>query len=277
MTTHHRWRFAAVAAATVFLGIFSQAQSSNGTVLDPTGAVVVGASVQIHNPVSGYNRSTTTDTSGHFSFTNVPLNPYHLTVKATGFNAFVQDVEVRSNVPVEVPITLEVTAAKTEVTVEAAGDLLETEPTFHTDIDKSLIEKIPLESASSPISSIVTLSTPGISADSNGLFHGMGDHAENSFSVDGQPISDQQSKVFSNQIPVDAIESVEVIRGAPSAEYGDKTSLVIVVTTRSGMGVTQPHGEVTGTFGSFASAGGGFNLATGGTAFGNFISVSGMD
>jgi len=46
---------------------------------------------------------------------------------------------------------------------------------------------------------------PGVVADSNGLFHGLGDHAENSFSVDGQPITDQQSKVFSNQIPLDSI------------------------------------------------------------------------
>ena len=63
-------------------------------------------------------------------------------------------------------------------------------------------------------------------------FTDLGDHAENSFSVDGQPITDQQSKVFSNQIPVDSIQSLEVIEGAPPAEYGDKTSLVIDVTTR---------------------------------------------
>ncbi len=78
----------------------------------------------------------------------------------------------------------------------------------------------------------MTLATPGVAADSNGLFHGLGDHASNSFSVDGQPITDQQSKVFSNQIPVDSVQSMEVIEGAPPAEYGDKTSLVIVVTTR---------------------------------------------
>ncbi len=83
----------------------------------------------------------------------------------------------------------------------------------------------------------MTLATPGVSADSNGLFHGLGDHASNSFSLDGQPITDQQSKVFSNQIPVDAVQSMEVIEGAPPAEYGGKTSLVIVATTRSGLGV----------------------------------------
>ena len=63
----------------------------------------------------------------------------------------------------------------------------------------------------------------------------MGDHAENSFSVDGQPITDQQSKVFSNQIPMDSIQSIEVVPGAPPAEFGDKTSVLIKVTTRSGM------------------------------------------
>ena len=99
-----------------------------------------------------------------------------------------------------------------------------------------MIDKMPLESASSSLSSIVTLSSPGVSADSNGLFHGLGDHAENSFSVDGQPITDQQSKVFSNQLPSDAVQSLTVIDGAPPAEFGDKTSLVIVATTRSGQG-----------------------------------------
>ena len=74
---------------------------------------------------------------------------------------------------------------------------------------------------------------------------------ENSFSVDGQPITDQQSKVFSNQIPLDAVQSMEVISGAPPAEYGDKTSVVINVTTRSGQGVTTPHGSVTASYGKF--------------------------
>ena len=117
-----------------------------------------------------------------------------------------------------------------------------------------MFDKIPLESTTSALSSMVTLSTPGIAADSNGLFHGLGDHAENSFSVDGQPITDQQSKVFSNQLPLDSIESMEVISGAPPAEFGGKTSVVIVATTRSGQGVTTPHGSVTASYGSFGTS-----------------------
>jgi len=67
-------------------------------------------------------------------------------------------------------------------------------------IDRREFAEIPLESVSSGLSSLVTLSSPGITADSNGMFHGLGDHAENSFSVDGQPITDQQSKTFSNEL-----------------------------------------------------------------------------
>ncbi len=252
--------------------------SIDGTVLDPTGAVVAKARVEIRNPVSGFDRSTTTDSAGKFEFTNIPFNPYHLTVTAAGFAASAQDVEARSSVPVTVPIKLQVAGSTTAVTVEAeGGDLIENDPTFHTDVDKNLFDKLPLESQSSSLSSLVTLSTPGISADSNGLFHGLGDHAENSFSVDGQPITDQQSKVFSNQIPLDAIQSMEVISGAPPAEYGDKTSIVINVTTQSGQGVTIPHGAVTASYGSFGTSNLDFNLAYGGKNWGNFVSASGLN
>jgi len=252
--------------------------SIDGTVVDTTGAVVPNAKVEIRNPVSAFDRSTATDTTGKFQFTNIPFNPYHLTVTAEGFAVFVQDVEPRSSVPVSVSIKLQVSGSTTQVTVEAeGGDLIENDSTFHTDVPKELYDKFPLESRSSPVSSLVTLATPGISADSNGLFHGLGDHAENSFSVDGQPITDQQSKVFSNQIPLDAIQSMEVISGAPPAEYGDKTSVVINVTTQSGQGVTTPHGSVTTSYGTFGTSNVDLNLAYGGKNWGNFISASGLN
>ena len=248
-----------------------------GTVTDPSGGVVASANVTIHNPVSGYERATTTDASGNFSFANVPFNPYHLSVSAAGFGAYAQDIDVRSSVPLALKIGLTLAGSSSTVTVEGGGDLLENEPTFHTDVDRALFDKLPLESASSSISSLVTLSTPGVAADSNGLFHGLGDHAENSFSVDGQPITDQQSKVFSNQLPIDAVQSLEVISGAPPAEFGDKTSLVIKATTRSGEGVTTPHGSVTASYGAFGTANAGFDLAYGGQNWGNFISANGLN
>ncbi len=263
------------------LGLHAQSGNSSsiaGTVVDPTGAVVVNARVEIRNPVSGFDRSTLTDSTGRFAFLSVPLNPYHLTVAAKGFTPYVQDVNLKSAVPVTLTVNLTVSGSSVQVNVEAtAEDLLENTPTFHTDIDEKIIERLPLESMSSSVSSLVTLASPGVAADSNGLFHGMGDHAENSFSVDGQPITDQQSKVFSNQIPLDSIASMEVISGAPPPEYGDKTSLVIDVTTRSGLGITTPHGAVTASYGSFGTSNVGFNFSYGGKKWGNFISVGGLD
>jgi hypothetical protein len=271
-----------IACVYLALGLYAYGQSNsaslNGTVLDPSGAVVANATVEIHNPVSHFDRSTMTDSAGRFSFPNVPFNPYHLSVTGAGFTSYAQDVELRSAVPLDIKVNLQVAGSSESVTVEGSGaDLLENDPTFHTDVDRGLFDKLPLESQSSSVSSLVTLASPGIAADSNGLFHGLGDHAENSFSVDGQPITDQQSKVFSNQIPLDSVESLEVISGAPPAEYGDKTSIVINVTTRSGQGATTPHGSVVASYGSFGSSDLGFNLAYGGKNWGNFISANGLN
>ena len=252
------------------------AGSVRGTVLDPSGAAVKGAVVEIQNPVSQLDRRTATDGQGNFEFTNVPFNNYHLSASASGFQVGVQDVNVRTSVPVELKINLQLGESKVTVDVEGSQDLLETVPTTHTDVDRALFDRLPLDSQSSSLSSLVTASVPGVAADSDGLFHGLGDHASNSFSVDDQPITDQQSKVFSNQIPLDSVASMEVIEGAPPAEYGDKTSLVIVVTTRSGLGIAQPHGEIDATYGSFRTGGGSFNLAYGGNWWGNFIAASGL-
>jgi len=247
-----------------------------GTVTDPTGAVLPGAMVTIENPVSQYQRSVSADASGHFQFANVPFNSYHMTVTRTGFGAFARDVNVRSTTPVAVPVTMAVGTAATTVQV-TSEDLVNSAPTMDTEIDRKAFAEIPLESASSGLSSLVTLSSPGITADSNGMFHGLGDHAENQFSVDGQPITDQQSKAFSNQLPDTAVQSMQVIEGAPPAEYGDKTSLVIQVTTRSGQGLTRPTGQVNFSYGAFGTSSGGFDLGYGKGRWGNFISGDGLN
>src|SRR5208282_4994621 len=135
--------FALVALALSFLfSADSRGQSNSGSiqgvVQDPSGGVVAGAMVEISYPVSGYDKQATTGKDGSFRFTNVPFNTYHLVVTATGFVSYTQDVDVRSTVPAVVQIGLVVgSAAATSVMVEAsAGDLIETDSTFHTDVDR---------------------------------------------------------------------------------------------------------------------------------------------
>ncbi len=274
-------RVFSVTGALLALSAIMNAQAASGTVrgvvLDPSGAAVPSARVQIYNPVSHYTQAAQTDSQGSFGFLNVPYNNYQVTTSAAGFEPAERSVDVRSPVPVELRFQLRLGAATENVTVEASADLLEADPEIRTDVSRQLFNKLPLESQSSSLSSLVTLATPGVAADSNGLFHGLGDHAENSFSIDGQPITDQQSKVFSNQLPLESVDSMQVIEGAPPAEYGDKTSLVIVATTRSGLGQTLPRGSVTTSFGNFGTVNGGFDLGYGGNRWGNFIAANGLD
>jgi len=272
----------AFALIAVCAAVSAHAQSGGaatvrGTVTDPSGAVIPGASVHLTNDVSRFDRTATSDATGQFSISNVPFNPYRIEVSATGFAKLSQTVLIRSSVGTSLKLVLQVEGASQTVTVESGGDLIEDDPTFHTDVDRDEFTKVPLESQSSTLSSLVTETTPGVSADSNGLFHGLGDHASNSFSIDGQSITDQQSKVFSNQIPAESIQSIEVISGAPPAEFGGKTSLVIVATTRSGQGVTKPTGNINASYGSFGSATEGFDLSYGGKSWGNFIEVDGLN
>src|SRR5215469_12088703 len=170
-----------------FIATLGHAQSNSGTVsgtiTDPSGAVIPGATVEISNHVSGYKRTATTDGSGQFRFYNIPFNPYQVDVTMSGFAPSTQSVKVTSSLPIVLPVQLAMLAASTTVTVESGSDLIETDSQFHTDVDRSTIDRMPLESQSSSRSAIVTQTSPGVTADSNGLFHGLGDHAENSFSV----------------------------------------------------------------------------------------------
>src|SRR5579862_3148842 len=119
-------RAALVIISYLTLGLCASAQSGNstsveGTVLDPTGAVVPNATVEIRNPVSQFDRTITTSSTGGFEFPNVPFNPYHLTVVASGFGSYVQDVDVRSTVPINLTIKLKVQSSET-VNVESGAE-----------------------------------------------------------------------------------------------------------------------------------------------------------
>jgi len=248
-----------------------------GTVKDPTGAAMAAVSVDLSNPVTGLKRSTTTDAAGKFTFRNLPPNGYHIVVAAQGFGTFQGDVEVRSAVPLDVPVALKLAGTSESVQVVGhAEDLVERDPTAHTDIDQSLINRLPLQSTSLGLNQVVTMASPGVVADSNGFFHPVGDHAQTQFSIDNQPVTDQQSRIYSNQISPDAVQSMEIITGVAPAEYGDKSSLIVHIVTRSGLDQPKPAGTVSVGYGSFKSPSFEVNIGGGSHTVGNFLSLSGV-
>jgi hypothetical protein len=268
-------------AFTLTRGVFGQSLGNAGTiegvVVDPSGAAVARAVVSVHNPLSDYRQSTLSASDGSFRLVNVPPNPYHLEIRASGFVVFSQDVTIRNSLPVQVKASLEIAGGQTSVTVEASGaDLLEVNPSDHVDADRAQLSKLPAFDPGGGLSQAITYSTGGVAADGNGLFHPLGDHAQTSFVIDGQPISDQQSKVFSTQLPVSAIQSMEVVTGSVDAEFGDKTSLVANVTTRTGLGTGRPFGNLDATYGAFGTVGGSLGIGFGSAKVGNFLAIDGL-
>ncbi|HWK09628.1 MAG TPA: TonB-dependent receptor [Vicinamibacterales bacterium] len=248
-----------------------------GTVKDPTGGVMQAVQVRISNPVTGFTRTATTDAEGKYLFSNLPPNPYHITVEAQGFETLQQDVDVRTGVPLTIDLTLALAGASTAVEVVGHDtDLVERDPSAHTDIDQTLIAKLPIETSASSLNQVVTMASPGVVSDSNGFFHPVGDHAQTQFSIDNQPITDQQSRLYSNQISEDAVQSMEVITGVAPAEYGDKSSLIVHIVTKSGLDQPKPSGSASFQYGSFKSPSGDASLGAGTHKVGEFVSVSGL-
>lgn len=266
----------------VFATVLAHGQGTSGsvvgTVTDTTGALIPDAAVSILNPISGLTQKMKSDEQGRYHFINLPFNRYHVAVAAAGFQTASQDAQVRSASATLVDFKLSVGGSSEVMNVDAEpDDMVNADPTAGSSVDRILFARLPTESANAPLSSLVTLSTPGIASDSNGLFHPMGEHSDTTYSIDGQPVSDQQSRVFGNQLSVNAIQSINVINGIAPPEYGDKASLVVQTTTRSGLGSVRPTGSISYSYGSFGSSVGSVALGFGGKRFGDFVTVDGIE
>src|SRR6266853_5840205 len=106
-----------------------------GTVADPSGATIAGATVEIQNKVTGYDKTTTTNATGAFRFDGVPQNNYHMVARSSGFQDHVEDIMVRSTVAVNLTIALALAASTTSVEIHSDTDLVESVPTAHVDVD----------------------------------------------------------------------------------------------------------------------------------------------
>jgi hypothetical protein len=246
----------------------------SGIVTDATGAAVPGATVTATYISTQAQRSATTGADGTFFFLQLSAGTYRIAAQAPGFASTAQDVTC-SGMSIRVDFKLATETVQTQVIVNA-HELDPTEPA-RVDITPEQIERIPSQSVSSPLSSLVTLTTPGVAADSNGSFHPLGDHAEASFVIDGQPITDQQSRTFSTQISLNALRSMEVREGSPQADVGDKTSMVIVAQTRSGLDQRRPSGAFSFSRSSFATTQASGNVGFGTTKFGSFTAADGIN
>jgi hypothetical protein len=136
-------------AALLLCGTAVRAQSTaqiNGTVTDPSGGVLPGATVVAIQTETGFRREVVTDETGSYTMPNLPIGPYRLEVSLAGFRSYAQTgivLQVNSN-PV-LPVTLPLGDLTETVAVEASAPLVETRnPSIGAVIDNERIEELPL-------------------------------------------------------------------------------------------------------------------------------------
>ena len=112
-----------------------------------SGAVIPNATVALTNEVSGFDRTTTTDATGQFTFPTFPSIPTRSTSPPKDLHRLSQNVEIRSSVGIKPQAGSADCRRQPDGHRRVRGDLIEDDPTFHTDVDRDLFTKVPLESA----------------------------------------------------------------------------------------------------------------------------------
>lgn len=235
--------------------VFGQARigTVQGIVKDPGGALVPNAQITVTQPVTGYRQTTQTDAQGSFKLVNLPFNTYKVRAEATGFQPAEESIDLESTIPlnVELSLSLEQTTAAVTVTTDNTAMLEPDRTSSDTDIGQTILERPVGAAPSRAIESIVS-STPGFVTDDNGRMHPRGSESQVQYVVDGVPITDNMSAIFSTSLDARTLRTVEVLTGGIPAEFGDKLAGVINVNTRSGLeGPTQ--GGISFSGGSFST------------------------
>jgi len=247
---------AILSGALIFsaLSSFGQARISSvqGTVKDPTGALVPGAKVVVTQPLTHYEQATQTDAQGSFKLVNLPFNTYKVRVEASGFQPLEQSIDLETTLPQTLDLSLSVEEATAAVTVSDNGAMLETDRTSSdTDLSQTILER-PLGAAPSRAIESMVASTPGFVTDDNGRMHPRGSESQVQYVVDGVPVTDNMSAIFSTSLDARTLRTVKVLTGGIPAEFGDKLAGIINVNTKSGLeGPTQ--GGLSFSGGSFST------------------------
>lgn len=229
----------------------------DGTVVGPTGGALVSAHITVRNTATGYTRTVTTDSSGGYLFTSLPVGVYDLMVTESGFNAFTQKgITLSIGQTVTVPVRMTIGSVTQRVTVVANSSLVTTDsPTLSQVISQKAIVSLPLNGRM--VQQLVFL-VPGTSNQTatfcstsceGGTFPGEqyavvngGGSMGTAYLLDGADFTDPY---LNTNLPFpnpDAIQEFNVTTGDMSAAFGNAIGGVVNVVTKSG--TNQIHGDI---------------------------------
>ena len=222
------------------------------TVTDQSGSAVP-ADVEIRSGSNDYRVTLQTDREGSLVAKRLPFGLYQLKVRRSGFTPYSKLLEIRSRLPIEYKVILEVAGIETTVVITESETLIDPHRTGAT--NRIGADTLRDRAAAQPGRSIVELvnTQPGWLLEANAVLHPHGSEYQTQYVVNGVPLTDNRSPSFAPEIDADDVQSINVLTANYPAEYGRKLGGIVEVTTardpRPGF-----HGRLSAGGGSFLTA-----------------------
>src|SRR5467141_2044945 len=251
--------------ATLFLlsALSARAQRVRGElrleVHDPSGNAVSPGG-ELVSEANGVRRTFIAGPEGRYVAQDLPFGVYRLSLQAAGFAPWSDLVEIRSEVPVRVAVTLGVAPVTTQVQVNDSATLVDPYSTGTLySIGRQAIEEHDAVQPGRELLDLVS-EQPGWVYEANGVLHPRGSEYDVQFVVDGLPLTQNRSPAFAPSFDGGEVESLRVLTASFPAEYGRKLGGIVEVTTKKDVPAGW-HGRLDAGGGSFSTVNGAAGLS----------------
>jgi len=250
-----------LAALILWTAAVARAQRVRGElhveVRDSQGSALA-ATAQLASEANQVHRTMEIGADGRATLQDLPFGIYRLSLTAENFAPWNKLVEIRSEVPVHIFVTLGVAPVTTEVEVNDSATLVDPSSTgtIYSIGRQSIGEEIPAQPGRG-LSDLVN-EQPGWLVEANGILHPRGSEYDVQYVFDGLPLTQNRSPAFAPAFDADEVESMRVLTASFPAEYGRKLGGIVEVTTTKDV--------PSGLHGQFAAEGGSFSTVTGSAA-----------
>lgn len=218
---------------------------------DSAGATIA-ADAELLSEANQLHRTFKIAQDGRYTAQDLPFGIYRLNINAEGFAPWAKLVDIRSEVPLRIPVTLGVAPVATQIQVTDSATLVDPSRTgtIYSVGRQTIDQQMPTQPGRN-LSDLVN-QQPGWLYEANGVLHPRGSEYDVQYIFDGLPLTQNRSPAFAPEFDADDVESMRVLTATFPAEYGRKLGGVVEVTTVKDV-PDGLHGQFDTNGGSFSS------------------------